>query len=95
MLGTTGVCTLGLGVVPFIITLGSLKVFRGVAKWLSNITSSPSATKFVSWGTRHFPGGMKREERVVLDLADHLDRNVTHKEHEKIVRFLESAQVRP
>ncbi len=57
MLGTTGVCTLRLGVVPFIITLGSLKVFRGVAKWLSNITSSPSATKFASWGTRHFPGG--------------------------------------
>ncbi len=25
----------GLGVVPFIITLGSLKVFRGLAKWLS------------------------------------------------------------
>jgi ribose/xylose/arabinose/galactoside ABC-type transport system permease subunit len=29
----------GLGVVPFIITLGSLKVFRGLAKWLSNSTS--------------------------------------------------------
>lgn len=28
----------GLGVVPFIITLGSLKVFRGVAKWLSDST---------------------------------------------------------
>jgi ribose/xylose/arabinose/galactoside ABC-type transport system permease subunit len=26
----------GLGVVPFIITLGSLKVFRGLAKWLSD-----------------------------------------------------------
>ena len=25
-----------LGVVPFIVTLGSLKVFRGLAKWLSN-----------------------------------------------------------
>ena len=25
----------GLGVVPFIITLGSLKIFRGLAKWLS------------------------------------------------------------
>jgi ribose/xylose/arabinose/galactoside ABC-type transport system permease subunit len=29
----------GLGVVPFIITLGSLKVFRGVAKWLSDSTA--------------------------------------------------------
>jgi ribose transport system permease protein len=29
----------GLGVVPFIITLGSLKVYRGLAKWLSNSTS--------------------------------------------------------
>ena len=29
----------GLGVVPFIITLGSLKVFRGLAKWLANSTS--------------------------------------------------------
>jgi ribose/xylose/arabinose/galactoside ABC-type transport system permease subunit len=28
-----------LGVVPFIITLGSLKVFRGLAKWLSGSTS--------------------------------------------------------
>ena len=28
----------GLGVVPFIITLGTLKVFRGVAKWLSAST---------------------------------------------------------
>jgi ribose/xylose/arabinose/galactoside ABC-type transport system permease subunit len=28
----------GLGVVPFIITLGSMKVFRGVAKWLSDST---------------------------------------------------------
>ncbi len=28
----------GLGVVPFIITLGSLKVFRGAAKWLSDST---------------------------------------------------------
>jgi ribose/xylose/arabinose/galactoside ABC-type transport system permease subunit len=28
-----------LGVVPFIITLGSLKVFRGTAKWLANSTS--------------------------------------------------------
>jgi ribose/xylose/arabinose/galactoside ABC-type transport system permease subunit len=47
LLGTVlgGVCGLlngtlitGLGVVPFIITLGSLKVFRGVAKWLSGST---------------------------------------------------------
>ena len=29
----------GLGVVPFIITLGSLKVFRGLAKWLSQSTA--------------------------------------------------------
>ena len=29
----------GLRVVPFIITLGSLKVYRGLAKWLSNSTS--------------------------------------------------------
>jgi ribose/xylose/arabinose/galactoside ABC-type transport system permease subunit len=28
-----------LGVVPFIITLGSLKVYRGLAKWLANSTS--------------------------------------------------------
>lgn len=40
-----GVCGLingglitGLGVVPFIITLGSMKVFRGAAKWLSDST---------------------------------------------------------
>jgi ribose/xylose/arabinose/galactoside ABC-type transport system permease subunit len=30
----------GLGVVPFIITLGSLKVFRGLAKWLAGNTSA-------------------------------------------------------
>jgi ribose/xylose/arabinose/galactoside ABC-type transport system permease subunit len=29
----------GLGVVPFIITLGSLKVYRGLAKWLASSTS--------------------------------------------------------
>ncbi len=29
----------GLGVVPFIITLGSLKVFRGLAKWMANSSS--------------------------------------------------------
>jgi ribose/xylose/arabinose/galactoside ABC-type transport system permease subunit len=41
-----GVCGLfngglitGLGVVPFIITLGSLKIFRGLAKWLSSSTA--------------------------------------------------------
>ncbi len=37
----------GLGVVPFIITLGGLKVFRGLAKWLSESTSVyiPGAAK--------------------------------------------------
>ena len=34
-----GVLITGLGVVPFIITLGSLKVYRGLAKWLSNSTA--------------------------------------------------------
>ncbi len=34
-----GVLVTGLGVVPFIITLGSMKVFRGLAKWLSDSTS--------------------------------------------------------
>ena len=36
-----------LGVVPFIITLGTLKAFRGLAKWLSNSTSVyvPQETK--------------------------------------------------
>jgi ribose/xylose/arabinose/galactoside ABC-type transport system permease subunit len=29
----------GLGVVPFIITLGSLKIFRGLAKWAANSTA--------------------------------------------------------
>lgn len=29
----------GLGVVPFIITLGTLKVYRGLAKWMSSSTS--------------------------------------------------------
>lgn len=29
----------GLGVVPFIITLGTLKIFRGLAKWLASSTS--------------------------------------------------------
>jgi ribose/xylose/arabinose/galactoside ABC-type transport system permease subunit len=34
-----GALITGLGVVPFIITLGSLKVFRGLAKWLAGSTS--------------------------------------------------------
>jgi ribose/xylose/arabinose/galactoside ABC-type transport system permease subunit len=34
-----GALITGLRVVPFIITLGSLKVFRGLAKWLSNSTA--------------------------------------------------------
>lgn len=33
-----GALITGLGVVPFIITLGSLKVFRGLAKWLAEST---------------------------------------------------------
>ena len=33
-----GALITGLGVVPFIITLGSMKVFRGLAKWLSGST---------------------------------------------------------
>ncbi len=43
--GLGGLCGLingglitGLGVVPFIITLGSLKVYRGLAKWLASST---------------------------------------------------------
>ncbi len=43
--GVGGLCGLvngglitGIGVVPFIITLGTLKVFRGLAKWLSGST---------------------------------------------------------
>jgi ribose/xylose/arabinose/galactoside ABC-type transport system permease subunit len=34
-----GALITGLRVVPFIITLGTMKVFRGLAKWLSNSTS--------------------------------------------------------
>lgn len=34
-----GALITGLGVVPFIITLGSLKIFRGLAKWLSSSTA--------------------------------------------------------
>ena len=33
-----GLLVTGLRVVPFIITLGTLKVYRGMAKWLSNST---------------------------------------------------------
>jgi ribose/xylose/arabinose/galactoside ABC-type transport system permease subunit len=33
-----GALITGLGVVPFIITLGSLKIFRGLAKWLADST---------------------------------------------------------
>ena len=43
----------GLGVVPFIVTLGSLKIFRGAAKWLSesNVVSVPPSAK-TWWMTR-------------------------------------------
>ncbi|GAC1464740.1 MAG: ABC transporter permease [Isosphaeraceae bacterium] len=34
-----GILITGLRVVPFIITLGSLKIYRGLAKWLSNSTA--------------------------------------------------------
>jgi ribose/xylose/arabinose/galactoside ABC-type transport system permease subunit len=42
----------GLGVVPFIVTLGSLKVFRGLAKWLANSSSVyiPESDKAVWFG---------------------------------------------
>jgi ribose/xylose/arabinose/galactoside ABC-type transport system permease subunit len=39
----------GLGVVPFIITLGSLKVFRGLAKWLSSSTQVYVPTQAKPW----------------------------------------------
>jgi ribose/xylose/arabinose/galactoside ABC-type transport system permease subunit len=44
-----GVLISGLGVVPFIVTLGSYKVFRGLAKWLgsSTVVYIPESTK--SW----------------------------------------------
>lgn len=43
----SGALISGLGVVPFIITLGGLKVFRGLAKWLSSSTAVyiPGASK--------------------------------------------------
>ncbi|MEO6807858.1 MAG: ABC transporter permease, partial [Isosphaeraceae bacterium] len=34
----TGALITGLGVVPFIVTLGGLKIFRGAAKWFSGST---------------------------------------------------------
>lgn len=48
-----GALITGLGVVPFIVTLGSLKIFRGAAKWLSgsNTVSLPPSTK-TWWMTR-------------------------------------------
>jgi ribose/xylose/arabinose/galactoside ABC-type transport system permease subunit len=39
----------GLGVVPFIITLGSLKIFRGLAKWLSTSTAVYVPLKAKPW----------------------------------------------
>jgi ribose/xylose/arabinose/galactoside ABC-type transport system permease subunit len=44
-----GVLINGLGVVPFIITLGSLKIFRGVAKWLSTSTGVYVPNDAKSW----------------------------------------------
>jgi ribose/xylose/arabinose/galactoside ABC-type transport system permease subunit len=34
-----GALIVGMGMIPFIITLGTLKIFRGLAKWLSNSTA--------------------------------------------------------
>jgi ribose/xylose/arabinose/galactoside ABC-type transport system permease subunit len=42
----------GLGVVPFIITLGSLKVFRGAAKWLSDSSTVNIPGKAKGWWFR-------------------------------------------
>jgi ribose/xylose/arabinose/galactoside ABC-type transport system permease subunit len=39
----------GLGVVPFIITLGSLKIFRGLAKWLSESTAVYVPAEAKTW----------------------------------------------
>lgn len=44
-----GALITGLGVVPFIITLGSLKVFRGLAKWLSSSTAVYVPFEAKSW----------------------------------------------
>jgi ribose/xylose/arabinose/galactoside ABC-type transport system permease subunit len=41
-----------LGVVPFIITLGSLKIFRGLAKWLSSSTAVYVPDEAKSWWFR-------------------------------------------
>jgi ribose/xylose/arabinose/galactoside ABC-type transport system permease subunit len=41
-----------LGVVPFIITLGSLKIFRGLAKWLSNSTAVYVPNEVKPWWFR-------------------------------------------
>lgn len=47
-----GVLITGLGVVPFIITLGSLKIFRGLAKWLSTSTAVYVPNEARSWWFR-------------------------------------------
>ncbi len=39
----------GLGVVPFIITLGSLKIFRGLAQWLSESTAVYVPAEAKTW----------------------------------------------
>lgn len=39
----------GLGVVPFIITLGSLKMFRGLAKWLAGSTTVYAPAESKPW----------------------------------------------
>jgi ribose/xylose/arabinose/galactoside ABC-type transport system permease subunit len=44
-----GVLITGLRVVPFIITLGSLQVFRGMAKWLSGSTQVYSPDSAKTW----------------------------------------------
>jgi ribose/xylose/arabinose/galactoside ABC-type transport system permease subunit len=44
-----GALITGLGVVPFIITLGTLKVFRGLAKWLSSSTQVYVPTQAKPW----------------------------------------------
>lgn len=45
----TGVVITWLGVVPFIITLGGLKVFRGLAKWLAGSTTVYIPADARSW----------------------------------------------
>lgn len=44
-----GALITGLGVVPFIITLGSLKIFRGLAKWWSESTSVYAPAESKPW----------------------------------------------